>query len=221
MKSGKLFAVISTMVLLILFTSQQIQAFVSANDIVPVFSDEESDKKQQIEYFVVSGTSLFLQSQSYSNLLLNEYELSGNQSFNCTGALGYAEKAISLLENSLNQYTKAKEAGEIIGYNPQKINLFRFFDYERFITDNSLNAVIAQKVQSYMQTGDILGLYQQNIDNLTGILNTLYTIKDNLKKGLKPDIKVFWNLMQQISESSLFGNYSTVIATAVFNNTGN
>ena len=219
MKFIKLISVISALVLLALFNTQQIQAFVSANDIVPVFGDDDAQKKQQIEYYVVSGTSLFLQSQSYSNLLLNEYELSGNQDFNFNVAVGYAEKAISLLENSLNQYKKAKETGEIIGYNPQKINLFKSFDYEKFINYNGLNGVIAQKVQSYMQSGDILGIYQQNIDNLTGILNTLYTIKDNLKKGLRPEIELFWNLMQKISESSLFGNYSTVIATAVLDNT--
>ena len=99
MKILKKVVLISVFIVIATFTAQHVFAFVCGNDIVPVFEDEGGEKKQEIENHVISGASLFLQAQSHANLLLNEYELSGTQPFNVTDALGYTEKAISLLES--------------------------------------------------------------------------------------------------------------------------
>jgi hypothetical protein len=221
MKLGKLFAVISAVILITLLNTQQIQAFVWANDIVRAFDDESGEKQQQIEGHVITGASLFLQAQSQANLLLNEYELSGSQPFSCTVSLEYTEKTIALLENARDEYMKAKENGEAAGYNPGKTSLFKSFDYDAFIADNRLNKDIAKKVRDYLRTGNILGIYQQTIDDLSGMLDTLYRLRDNLRAGVKPDIKLFWTLMQQFSGASLFGNYSTLMGITILNSSAN
>jgi hypothetical protein len=220
MKSGKLFAVISALIL-VTSLNTQILAFVYCNDIVRTFNDESGVRQQQIEGHVITGASLFLQAQSQANLLLNEYELSGSQPFSCTVSLEYTEKTIALLENARDEYMKAKENGEAAGYNPEKTSLFKSFDYDAFIADNRLNKDIAKKVRDYLRTGNILGIYQQTIDDLSGMLDTLYRLRDNLRAGVKPDIKLFWTLMQQFSGASLFGNYSTLMGITILNSSAN
>ncbi|NIM10624.1 MAG: hypothetical protein GTO45_01420 [Candidatus Aminicenantes bacterium] len=216
MNHGKKFltAALASLVL-ILVGNINIQGFVCINNIVEVFGDEEGSGKQQIESYVISGASSFLQAHSYVNLLLNEYELSGTQAFNFNNALEYTESAISLLESARNRYVSAKTLGAGLGYNQQKIDLFKSFDYDGFIEANNLNKDIAKEVKKYLIAGDITGIYRKAADDITGILDTLYTVKEILKSSVKPDITLFWKLLQQYSQGALFGNYATLIGTAV------
>jgi hypothetical protein len=214
-KIGNPIIIIITTITLLLGVSQKTHAFIHVNNIAEVFGDEESTGKQQIEGYVISGASLFLQSHSYANLLLNEYELSGTQTYNLTSALELTENAISLLENARNRYLNAKTLGEGLGYDRQKIELFKSFDYDSFIEKNHLNKDIAGKVKKYLVAGDITGIYRKAAEDIAGILDTLYTIRETLKSNAKPDITLFWKLLQQYSESALFGNYATLIGTTI------
>jgi hypothetical protein len=65
-----------------------------------------------------------------------------------------------------------------------------------------------------------LGIYQKNIANIVGILDSLYFIRDQVKSGNKPDITVVWKLLQQYSEAALFGNYATMMGTTILGNCG-
>ena len=213
MNSRKTSLIILAVVALIVFLNTNVNGFIWSNDIVPVFDDDEGLKKQEIESHVISGASLFLQAQSYGNLLLNEYELSGVQPFSCERALKYTETAITLLDNARNQYINAMGIGESLGYSSIKIYRLKSFDYDSFINENQLNKDIAKKVQGYLSSGDIVGIYQQAANYIMEILNTLYSIRERLKVGEKPTIHLYWKLLQKYSESSLFGNYATMMGT--------
>ena len=189
--------------------------FLTHNDIVPVFADDGGQKSQEIETNVINGASLFLRSQSQALLLLNEYELSGLQPFNSKNALEYVVNAIKLLEGAWTRYMNAGAIGKNLGYYPARINGFKTFDYDGFILENNLNKEIAKKVQGYLSQGDIIGIYQQTADDIAAILTTLNAIKEHLKIGVKPGISLFWKLFQQYAESSLFGNYTTLMARTV------
>lgn len=215
MNLRKTFFIILAIIASLVFLKTSIHALLWVNDIVPVFEDPDGQKKQEIETHVISGASFFLQAQSFANLLLYEYELSGKQSFNNEKALQYTETAINLLENARDQYVSAMGIGESVGYSAVKIPRLRSFDYNAFIIENRLNKDIAKKVQGYLSSGDILGIYQQAANDITAILNTLYSIREALKVGEKPGIHLFWKLLQQYSESSLFGNYATLMGTTV------
>lgn len=214
-KPGKSIIIVISAVVLLMALNLKTHAFIHVNNIVEVFGDEEDSGKQQIESYVISGASSFIQAHSYVNLLLNEYELSGTQPFNFNNALEYTESAISLLESATNRYVNAKTLGAALGYNQQKINLFKSFDYDGFIEANQLNKDIAKEVKKYLIAGDITGIYRKAADDITGILDTLYKIREILKGNAKPDITLFWKLLQQYSQGALFGNYSTLIGTAV------
>jgi hypothetical protein len=215
MKSKKTFFAVLVAVISFLFVSSHIHGVIWDNDIAPVFSDDEGQKSQGIETNVINGASLFLQSQSQVLLLLNEYELSGIQTFNSKQALEYVENAINLLERAWTRYVSARTMGKKLGYNPVRLNVFATFDYDGYILENRLNSEIAKKVQGYLSSGDIVGIYQKTADDIANILITLNSIKENLKIGIKPGISLFWKLFQQYAESSLFGNYTTIMARTV------
>jgi hypothetical protein len=215
MNLKKTFFIILSVIASMVFLDIGVHAILHNNDIVPAFDDPDGQKKQEIESHVISGASLFLQAQSYANLLLYEYELSCKQPYNCVRSLQYLETTINLLENARDQYVSASGIGESVGYSAVKIARLKTFDYDAFIIENRLNKEIAKEVQGYLSSGDIVGIYQQSANDISAILNTLYSIKESLKVDEKPSINLFWKLLQQFSESSLFGNYATLMGTTV------
>jgi hypothetical protein len=203
---------------IILIFTLKAQPLVTVNDITCAFS--EGSEKSSIEENIVEGSIHFLQSKSSADLLLCEIEKSANREFNYSLSIEYVEKAISELEISRASYINAIEIGKRIGYIKEKVDWFKFFDYDSFIKDNNLNGELALKVKYYLFRGDVIGIYQQNIDNITNILNTLYLIKDQIKSNRVPDKTAFWKLFQQYAETALFGNYSTIIGSTILENCG-
>lgn len=208
-KIGLLFALISSFVL-------NLNAVIAMNDLECIFS--ENPEKSLIKDNVISGAIGFLLSKSYSDLILMEYEKSAKETFNYPAVLDHLDKTISALEGSKESYIKAKEIGERLGYMENKISWFKGFNYDEFISTNKLNNDIALKVKSYLSKSDVIGLYQENINNITDILNTLYYIKSNVSSNVKPDISVMWKLLHQYSEALLWGNYSTMMGGKILSN---
>ncbi len=188
------------------------EPFVVLNDIVPVF---KAGFRDSIESAVIEGAANFLQAKSYSDLLLREYEKSGKQAIDYSAALEYAEKAISGLEKAKEDYRESLESAVRAGYVDDTILKFKAFDYSTFESEKGLNKDLMSSVKSYLSTGDILGAYRENMDNVDKILATLQFIKGKIEMDVTPDISLFWQLLQQFSYAALFGNYCTMTATEV------
>ncbi|UCH94990.1 MAG: hypothetical protein JSV88_32705 [Candidatus Aminicenantes bacterium] len=199
-------------VLLIVF-SLNLHPLIDMNDIVPVFPGE---KQVQIEGAVIEGAIHFLEAQSFASLLLEEIEKSAQQPLDYPSALAYAEKAVIEVEKSIHEYDRAISAGKQVGYVNEVIQKFKNFDYDAFASDKGLNRDIMTVVKAYFTGGNILGAYQQRLEHLGDILVTLHQIKEKLTDRQSPDISLAWKLFQRFSEASLFGNYCTVTANAVF-----
>ncbi|MCK4766525.1 MAG: hypothetical protein KAW12_30300 [Candidatus Aminicenantes bacterium] len=197
-------------VLFIMLLFLQAKAIIYVNDITPAFPEEY---REEIESRIIDGASYFLKSQSYALLFLNEYEKSAAQPFDFSAASGYLEKTISELENSKTKYLQALEIGKNAGYKEENTAKLRNFNFDRLITENKLNSSVAQQVKYYLENADITGLYQQNINNIQAILNTLYSIRTRLGENAKPGVSTAWELFQQYSQAALFGNYSTMMGT--------
>jgi len=188
------------------------EPFVVMNDIVPVFT---AGSRDSIESAVIEGATHFLQAKSYSDLLLREYEKSGKQAIDYSAALEYAEKAIAELEKAKEEYLESLDSANRAGYVNDKILKFKSFDYNTFQSEKGLNKDLMSSVKSYLSTGDILGAYWENVDNITGILSTLQSIKGKIELDITPDISLCWQLLQQFSHAALFGNYCTMTAAEV------
>lgn len=199
--------------IIFVFLTLQMNAFVTLNDVHCLFND--GSEKIQIEENMIGGAAYFLLSKSYADLLLYEYEKSAKQEFNFATSFEYVEKAIQEITFSKMKYVTALDIGKKIGYAENKIDWFKTFNYDDFISENKLNKEIAEKVKNHLVRYDVIGIYQQNIDYINQILNTLNLIKYDIKEKRIPDISIYWNLLQQYSETVLFGNYSTVLGGTI------
>jgi hypothetical protein len=199
-------------VMITLFLGVMLSAFVELNDIVPAFPEEEQGA---IESAVIQGAIHFLQAKSQAYLLLSEVEKSAQQSLNYSSALISTEKIIAELEKSINEYDQAITCAKRAGYVTEVIQKFKNFNYDAFASQNKLNKDIMAVVKAFFSAGNIVGVYQQYVEYLGEILITLHLIKDKLIADLLPDISLSWQLLQQLSHASLFGNYCTITATAI------
>jgi len=199
-------------VMITLFMGVMSSAFIEMNDIVPAFPGEVQGT---IENAVIQGAIHFLQAKSQADLLLGEVEKSAKQPLNYSSALVNTEKAIAELEKSISEYDQAITCAKQAGYVNEVIQKFKNFNYDAFTSENKLNRDIMTMVKAYFSGGNIVGVYQQYVEYLGEILITLHLIKDKLNADLLPDISLSWQLLQQFSQASLFGNYCTITATAI------
>jgi hypothetical protein len=190
------------------------QALINMNDIVPVFPD--GINRSKIESSVIDGTIHFFSAYSHANILMKEYEKSAKESLNYLIALEYTEKAITDLEKSKDKYAQAHTLGKQAGYSEEMIQKFKTFDYDTYTAGKQLNNDVMALVKAYFRAGNILGTYQQQVEYIDDILLILVAIKEKLAAGQLPDISLLWQLVQQFSTSSLFSNYCTITAKAVF-----
>jgi len=199
-------------VVIMLFLGVMLSAFIELNDIVPAFPEEEQGA---IESAVIQGAVYFLQAKSQVYLLLGEVEKSAKQPLNYSSALVSTEKTIAEVEKSINEYDQAITCAKRAGYVNEVIQKFKNFNYDAFAAENKLNKDVMVVVKAYFSGGNIVGVYQQYVEYLGEILITLHLIKDKLTVDLLPDISLSWQLLQQFSHASLFGNYCTITATAI------
>jgi hypothetical protein len=183
------------------------------NDIVPVFTGES---RGEIEGAVIDGAVYFLQAKAHADLLLMEYEKSAGQTLDYPAALEYTVKTIAELEKSRDNYARAHTLGKQAGYVEEMIQKFKTFDYNTYTAGKQLNGDVMLSVKAYFSAGNILGTYQQQVEYIDDILLTLVPVREKLAAGQLPDISLLWQLVQQFSTSSLFGNYCTMTAQAVF-----
>jgi hypothetical protein len=188
-------------------------ALINMNDIIPAFPE---GSRGGIENAVIEGAIHYLQANAQADLLLCEYEKSARQPFNFEAALGHADKAIAQLEMSLQEYGKSIDLGQQAGYEETTIQKFKSFNYDGFTTSKSLDNCTMSLVKAYFSSGNILGAYRQNADNIAAILVTLQQVKERLAAGLQPDVSLFWQISQQFALTSLFGSYCTMTAQSVF-----
>lgn len=205
-----------TCLCLIVMCATLLNGAIAFNDLVCAFNDQP--EKQTIENNVVSGASYYLLSKSFADLFLMEYEESTFQSFNFESAISSIDKAIANLELSKEKYRQAKDIGARLGYISQKVSWFENFTYDNFVAANKLNSEIASRVKVFLEKCDIVGIYNQNIIYIDEILATLYEIKKQLDEKSKPSKAEVWRLLQQYSETLLFGNYATMMGQSVLEN---
>lgn len=198
--------------LLIVLLSTITHAMLFHNDIIPAFPPEDRPK---IESAVIDGAVHFFQAQSHASLLMMEYERSSKLPFDYSAALTHTLNAFSELEKSVEDYGQAVNMGIQAGYYSETIAKFKAFNYDNFSLANFMNRDTMVTVKAYFSVGNIVGVYQQNVDSLNDILVTLVMVKDKLEAGKMPEKFLLWQLFQQFSQAALFGNYCTVTAENV------
>ena len=192
-------------------------AALAFNDIVGGFGNGDG-KNQQIEEYVVAGAKSFIESNKNTLALINEFEVNPSQATDISAAFTFTENALRQLQDSRSHYSKAKELAEQAGYNMTMITKFKAFDYDGYIDKYGLNKEIAKIAESYLKAGNLLGIYQKNINNLDAIIITLTSIRDTLKSGEPPKIRILWDCIHQYASAFLLGNYATRLSVKIIHN---
>jgi hypothetical protein len=200
---------IFVVLVVILLAYTYLHAIIALN--YPIICDSKSDQND----LIIEGTSMFLQSNSDVLLLLNEVEIAEIKAFDFDYAFKLTESAIYKLENAKIFYTDVINFGEVGCEGKAMTEKFLRFDYDLFVEKNHLNNQIMGEVSELLKKGDTIGVYKKSINDINKILLTLNQIKKGILMKQKPDIKLFWSLLQQYNILGLYGNYATLVFYSV------
>jgi ABC-type antimicrobial peptide transport system permease subunit len=188
-------------------------SFITLNNIECAFKSHP--EKSILKANMVEGSEHYLIAKSKIALLLAEYEKAAkiNTTISYSVSLNLCDQAIEEMGIAVEKYKNAKRIGERIGYNPVKVTLLRNANYNEL--QNGHNQDIYNEVVSYLQSGDILGIYQKNLGNMKDILTILGDMRNKLANNISPAIDDYWKLTERDSEATLFGYLATVLGTPI------
>ena len=104
---------------------------------------------------------------------------------------------------------------EVTPYNEAVLSLLRDFDYDRFKLDNNLNSDVFGIARSYLQSGNITGIFKYNADNYARIISLLKSIKKEVYLYKMPELSLFWQLNETLAQHSNLGSYVARLFAAV------
>jgi hypothetical protein len=190
-------------------------ALYHVNDIVPPFPDPD---QEIIEGNIIDGATFYFRGKAAAMNIFAVGESGAKSLFDFSSALSYTYTAIEYLQKAKSSYLKAYNLGKAAGYVKSSQDVLVNFDYDTFADEQGLNKIIMERVKAYLGKGDVTGFYLQAVKYVDEISEILTIIENDLEKGVKPDTRVFWRLLQKFSESTLFGNYGTMVGIAAFKN---
>jgi hypothetical protein len=191
----------------------RVEAFFWVNDIYRGFEEEKSGN---IENMVIEGASLYFKANADIMNLYAEAEILPDVEFNDSRSLALVQSALGYLKESRSKYLQAIQMGIGAGYVESKIELLKSFNYDRLASEQGLNETVKNRVKSFLKNGDVIGYYKEVVDELDILMVILMDMEKSLQDGIKPSLTVFWNLLQKLSELTLFGHYGTVMGQTAF-----
>lgn len=203
------FLILTLMLAVVFFIMvPKIGAFFWCNDIASPFDE---GKSSTIENLVIEGSSLYFKANAEIMNLYAEAEIPPNVEYNDSKSLALVQLALGYLKESESKYLQAIQVGTAVGYVESKIDLLKAFNYDRFAVESGLNETVKNRVKGFLENGDVIGYYKEIVDELDGMMDILTDMEKGLQNRVKPSLPVFWNLLQKLSELTLFGNYGTIM----------
>ena len=215
-------AILILILAFILISPNYISSVIAVNDIEGVFPPPPTDGEllgnpYTIKDYVIDATANLLMSQSSASLLLSEVEKSEKGTFDFSNSISCVNDAISKLEASRDCYVAVLQTVNSLEYIEERINQLKVFNYQKYAIEHNLNVETMQDVAKYLSKGDIKGFYKHNSDSVQALLAILHDIREDLERGIKPNLSAFWEILRGYSEILTFGNYATACAREAFN----
>ncbi len=215
-------AILILILAFILISPNYISSVIAVNDIEGVFPPPPTDGEllgnpYTIKDYVIDATASLLMSQSSASLLLSEVEKSEKSTFDFSNSISCVNDAISKLEVSRDNYIAVLQTVNSLEYIEERINQLKVFNYQKYAIEHDLNVETMQEVAKFLSKGDIKGFYKYNSDSIQALLATLLDIREDLERGVKPNLSAFWEILRGYSETLMFGNYATACAREAFN----
>jgi hypothetical protein len=173
-----------------------------------VNSSQISNITNSIEGYIIEGAGFYLKGTACIQSLLHRVELQDANSIDNAELTQLVNNALDNISKARETFEKLIETAESTPYNPVVIDRLNRFDYETFMTNNSLNPVIFKELGSYLSHGDITGTFTRSYFSFSRIELLLLSIKSGLSMNRMPVIQVFWELNEVCAETTLFGSYA-------------
>jgi len=189
-------------------------AFVpSTTPTTPTNPDENPDTKYTnpaptMDELTIRGASYFLKSTSGYSLFLQKYELNSSD---IDGLKPLLMEAIANLEKSTAIYSTLKEMASVSPYNPAVLYRLSIFDYDGFRKEKGLYLDVFKKVSCFLKSGNITGAFETTHAKSILLLNRLYTVQQELNNGLVPEVWKLWEISQDYTYLTLFGQYASMV----------
>ncbi len=165
----------------------------------------------QIGDMITDSASELLQSAAEAFLFLNEVEIAGRNGLNVNAALQRVDMATARVQQALNLFREIIVSGREAGYEKNRLAKLQSFSYDQFARENGLSTEEMSKVSAYLGRGNVLGFYRRHALNLQNLLGTLQSIRADLLQGKLSENRVLWSLLQQYSNTMIFGNYASMV----------
>jgi hypothetical protein len=161
--------------------------------------------------YIVEGAGYFLNSHSSMQAFLNRVEMFDVKGVDYNELREILYNAIENMEKARKAYYNLKIKADNTPYKRDVIKELLEFDFDGFQEKNGLLPSIFEKVESFLRSGDVRGIYSEMLASTEDILFQLYEIKDSVDADQFPDISALWRINQDYSERVLFGQFSAQI----------
>lgn len=174
------------------------------------------EKAVGIENLVIEGSALYFKANADIMKFCAGIEILPDTEYDFAGASALVQSAREYLKKAREKYLQAVQTGIAAGYVQTSVNQLKTFDYDGFAAEQELNGTVNDRVKAYLAAGDVTGFYQATADGLEALSVILEGIGKDLQNKTKPQIPAVWDLIQKLSELTLFGNYGTVAAQTAY-----
>lgn len=171
----------------------------------------EEPGRTGIRAYVIEAAGDFLNSHSDFLLFLNKVEMEEINGVDYAELQQVINSAVVHMENARAKYNDLTLLANNTPYDQSAITALVNFNYTSFRTSKGLNSVIFNKVETYLNVGDVRGLYLQMLTDTQSLLDQLTVIKSTVDTQAIPGNPGLWQLNQSYSETLLFGQYGAEI----------
>jgi hypothetical protein len=172
-------------------------------------------QNNEIEYFIKLCAGYYLDAKTDIQQLLKVVELQDIRGINYTDMHFLVDSALVHMKNAAYTYDILIRTAEATPYNEAVQSLLKGFDYEGYMLENGLNQDLFYIVRSYLQAGDITGIFKRTRYDYSKIIQLLETVKKELYSNKMPGLSLFWQLNETLDNTSTIGSYVARIFTAI------
>ena len=162
----------------------------------------EEPARTEIRLYVIEAAGCFLKSQAYMLLFLNKIELEEKNEIDYAELRQIINDAVVHMEMARAKYNDPTQLADNAPYDQPTIHVLMGFDYTSFQ---------GNKVETYLSSGDVRGLYHRLLTDTQSILDQLTVIKSAVDAQVIPKNSDLWLVNKSYCETLLFGQYAAEI----------
>jgi hypothetical protein len=170
---------------------------------------------QSIEYYIMVAGTYYLEANTQVQILLKLVEQQEIQGVNYTEVQLVVNRAHNYMQMAKETYERLIRKAEATPYNETVLAELRDFDYDSFMEKNGFNPVLFDLVRQHLQNGDITGMFKRTCSDVTGMIDVLNKIRENVSQYRLPEISIFRQLNEKQALASVFGSYAARVFSEI------